>query len=357
MIKVNLVQNSYEIHIGFGKLNQIGEHLVSLGYKDKAIIITNPTVDNLYSKTVRLSLEASGIEVFILKVPDGEEYKTLEQAGKLFNQLIDIQAERITPILALGGGVIGDLAGFVAATYMRGLPLVQLPTTLLAQVDSSIGGKVAVNYGKMKNNIGTFYQPKLVMADTSTLQTLPDNELDNGLAEVIKYGIIWDKEFFQMIDDNMERLKLLNQQILEEAVVCCAGIKAGIVEKDEKDQGLRNILNYGHTIGHAIETVSDFKVKHGQGVAIGMVAAAMISHRMGVLARSELERIISIITKAGLPVGTPRLPVEKILQAMQHDKKRVGGNTKFILPNKIGEVFVNGEVSNTMVTEVLKDLQ
>ena len=236
--------------------------------------------------------------------------------------------------------MIGDLAGFVAATYMRGVPLFQIPTTLLAQVDSSIGGKVAVNHGQMKNNIGTFYQPRMVLSDTSTLKTLPKQEFINGMAEIIKYGIICDKDLFRLIENNLEQLKSLDAKLVENVISRCAGIKASVVEKDEKDLGLRNILNYGHTVGHAVETVSGFQLTHGQGVAIGMVAAGLISQRLGILADSDLQRIQSTLLRVGLPVKIPGLPVDKLIQAMKHDKKKVEGKIRFVLPKAIGEVFI-----------------
>ena len=276
-IKVNLAEKSYEIKIGAGLLKQVAAELATLGFGQKAVVITNPVVKSLYGDRLKDDLNAAGFDVVVLAVPDGELYKSLDQAGKLFEQLAEFQAERNTPIIALGGGVIGDLAGFVAATYMRGAPLIQIPTTLLAQVDSSVGGKVAVNHGHLKNNIGTFYQPRLVMADSLTLSSLPESELHNGMAEVIKYGAIRDPQLFDLIEHNPTP----KMDLWDDIIARCVAIKARIVEQDEKDLGLRNILNFGHTIGHAVETVSNYNIKHGQGVAIGMVAAATISEREG----------------------------------------------------------------------------
>jgi 3-dehydroquinate synthase len=355
-VKVKLTQQDYDIHIASGLLGQVGKSLVELGFKSKGIIITNPVVKNLYLKKCKESLEEEGFSADFIEVPDGEEYKSLEWAGKLYNELASLKAERMTPILALGGGVIGDLAGFVAATYMRGVPLFQIPTTLLAQVDSSIGGKTAVNHGQLKNNVGTFYQPKRVLADVSVLKTLPVSQVGNGIAEIIKYGVIRDKELFQLIESNLTALTSLDEEFTEEVISRCTAIKAEIVEKDEKDLGLRNILNYGHTTGHAIETVSEFGVSHGQGVAIGMVAAAMISQRMGVLAAAELNKIKSILVKAGLPINIGGLDIAKILQAMKYDKKNAGGKVKFVLLKTIGEVFISDNVNVSMVEQVLKEL-
>ncbi len=355
-VRVNLNASGYEIQIGSGLLDQVPARLAELGFNNRAVIITNPVVGRLYGDRLKASLESSGYKTSLLEVPDGESYKTLDQAGRLYLQLSEIQAERLTPILALGGGVIGDLAGFVAATYMRGMPLIHLPTTLLAQVDSSIGGKTAVNHAGLKNQIGVFYQPRLVLADVQTLISLPSEELSNGLAEVIKYGIIRDKQFFTLIENNLTDIKSLTFGIIEEVVSSCAAIKAEIVSQDEKDLGLRNILNYGHTVGHAIETVSDFSWKHGQAVAAGMAAVALISYRMGILPGSDTRSIISLIEKAGLPVKIKDLDIAAILQAMHHDKKKINGRIRFILPKCIGEVVMNDEVSPALLEQVLKDL-
>jgi 3-dehydroquinate synthase len=355
-VKVELISNSYEIQIGSGLLEHVPEHLTRLGFKESTVVITNPLVGRLYGDRLKANLEGAGYETALLEVPDGEGHKSLEQAGQLFVQLSKIQAERLTPILALGGGVIGDLAGFVAATYMRGVPLVHMPTTLLAQLDSSIGGKTAVNHQGLKNQIGVFYQPRLVLADVQSLLTLPDTELTNGLAEAIKYGVIWDKPLFELIENNISEIKALNFKLIEELVSSCAGIKAHLVVQDEKDLGVRNILNFGHTVGHAIETVSDFAWKHGEAIAAGMAVAAIISYRMGILPGSDTKRLISLIEKAGLPVKIRDLDAAEIIRAMQHDKKRSGGRTRFILPKRLGEVVISDEVSPILVEQVLKAL-
>jgi 3-dehydroquinate synthase len=356
-IEVKLAERSYQILIGPGLLAETGTILRELGLKNKVVIITNPVIKRLYGARLQTELNDSGYESTIVEVPEGEEHKSLAEAGRLYSWLSEVKAERSTPVLALGGGVIGDLAGFVAATYMRGVPLVQIPTTLLAQVDSSIGGKTAVNHERLKNNIGTFYQPKVVLSDISTLRTLPEAELENGLAEAIKYGVVRDSELFGIIENNLAKLKKADKTLCEEIVFRCAGIKADLVEKDERDVGIRNILNYGHTTGHGIEPVSDFKIAHGQAVAIGMAVAATISQRKNILSSGESDRIKSVIAKAGLPVKVPQFEVGKIIQAMQHDKKRVEGKNRFILPKSIGEVFMTDEVTDSMVESVLKDLQ
>lgn len=355
-IKVNLEQNGYEIQIGPGLITQVGNQLREMGFKDKAVVITSPTVKKLYGGKIMSGLGEAGLAAAIFEVPDGEEYKSLRWAGNLYRKLSGFQAERMTPVLALGGGVIGDLAGFVAATYMRGVPLIQLPTTLLAQVDSSIGGKVAVNHGQLKNTIGAFYQPKLVISDTATLKTLPVKEFKNGLAEIIKCAIIEDPELFTILEQGMGRIKSRDTELIGEVISRCAGIKAEIIAKDERDLGLRNILNYGHTFGHAIETVSDFQTQHGKAVAIGMVASALVSQRMKVLPISELVRIKTVIVRAGLPLNIHGLDIHKIMNVMGHDKKKIGGKIRFVLPKTIGEVYITDEVESSLVEQVLEEL-
>ncbi len=352
-VKVELGANSYEIYVGSGLLAQTGRWLRENGLSGRLVIITDPRAKKLYGNALNQSLTKDGFSVTTLLVPEGEEQKSLETAGRLYHELTNCYAERTTPILALGGGVIGDLAGFVAATYLRGVPLIQIPTTLLAQVDSSIGGKVAVDHGQLKNKIGAFYQPRLVISDIDTLKTLPSSELANGLAEVIKSAAIRNKKFFAFLETNLDRIKSLDESTLEETVFQTARIKAGVVAKDERDVGLRNILNYGHTIGHAVETISDFKVKHGKAIAIGMLAAARISHKMGILDKNELGRLKGIIEKAGLPTEMPDLEIEKIIQAMKHDKKVLRGKIRFVLLKSIGSAFITDEVDVSLVEKVL----
>jgi len=354
-VKVNLGKSSYEIHIGSEILARSGPIIKELGVgSNMAIIITNPTVKDLYGVTLAQSLNQTGFKVRILTVPDGEAHKTLETAGRLYQELTKSHAERVTPVLALGGGVIGDLAGFVAATYLRGMPLIQIPTTLLAQVDSSIGGKVAVDHGQLKNMVGTFYQPKAVLADTSTLKTLPDKELKNGLAEVIKYAIIYNHGFLDFLENNLDSIKALDERALAEIVLRSAKIKAEVVAQDELDLGLRHILNYGHTVGHAIEATSDFNIAHGQAIAIGMVAAARIANKLGIMNSQTSLRIKKIITRAGLPTKLPDIDTASIIQAMSHDKKIAQGKIKLVLPKSPGNVFITDEVSLSLIKEVLQ---
>jgi 3-dehydroquinate synthase len=352
-VKVELGANSYEIRIGPGLISQVGLRLKEMGYSGKAVIITDSTVKNLYAVAAEKGLAEAGFDVAVLEVPAGEAQKTFKSAGRLYNELSKAHAERTTPIIALGGGVIGDLAGFVAATFMRGVPYVQVPTTLLAMVDSSIGGKTAVDHGRLKNVVGAFYQPKLVMADIDTLKTLPQAEISNGMAEVIKHAAIKDKDFFDFLANNIRKIKGLDTKVLEEIVVRSARIKASVVAVDEKEAGLRAILNYGHTIGHAVEIVSGFQMKHGQAVAIGMVAEAKISHKMGILDSSAVARLEKIVKDAGLPAQVPQYNRKKILQAMGHDKKVRQGRVTFVLLKSIGEAFITDEVDTDLIEEVL----
>jgi len=354
-VKVGLGRNSYEIYIGPGIIAQVGHWLKENGFSNKLIIITNPVVKQLYGEVLEQNLSEAGFRVRMLLVPDGEKQKSLETAGRLYHELSDSYAERTTPILALGGGVIGDLAGFVAATYLRGVPLVQIPTTLLAQGDSSIGGKVAVNHDQMKNKIGAFYQPRLVISDVSTLRTLPPKELSNGLAEVIKSAAIRDKKFFTYLEENLDEIKSLDVRHLEEMVFQTAKIKVEVVATDERDLGLRNILNYGHTVGHAIESAADFRMGHGESVAIGMLAAARISNRLGILDISEVTRLENLIKKANLATEMPDLDLNRVTQAMSHDKKVVGGKIRFVLLKAIGDAFITDEVDPPLVEQVLVD--
>lgn len=355
-IRVRLGINSYNIWIGSGILVQLGQQLQKFGFSDKLVIITDSNVNGMYGEALKARLTSEGFNVLMLVLPEGEEQKSLENAARLYNDLSNFHVERITPILALGGGVIGDLAGFVAATYSRGVPLIQIPTTLLAQVDSSVGGKVAVNHKQLKNKIGAFYQPRLVISDVITLKTLDTLELSNGLAEVIKYGVILDGKLFTYVEQNIGEIRRLDEDVLEWIVFNSARIKARVVEKDERDFGKRNILNYGHTIGHAIESVSDFKVGHGEAVALGMLAAARISKEMGMFNENELSRLKSVIQSAGLPIEMPKLDLKEMIAAMEQDKKILMGKIRFVLPKAIGKVFVTDEVDIALLEQVLAGL-
>jgi 3-dehydroquinate synthase len=352
-VAVQLGENSYEVLIGAGLLGEAGAHLKAMGFTGKAAFVTNPTVNALYGQALRNSLEAAGLATSTFEVPDGEEYKTLASAGELFLKLGKMRAERQTPVVALGGGVIGDVTGFVAATYLRGVPFIQIPTTLLSQIDSSTGGKTAVDMEGLKNRIGAFYQPKLVLADVSTLKTLPSREFASGLAEVIKHAVIKDKEYFNFIEQHIDKIRAQDARALTHIVARSVEIKASYVEQDERDTGIRNVLNLGHTIGHAVESVSGFGLKHGEAVAIGLVAVCELARRLGVLSEGDAGRIKALLQRAGLPVDMPLLDKEKIMDAMGQDKKVHGGRMRFILPHTIGEVAISDDVPPALVREII----
>jgi len=352
-LKVNLGERSYPVHIGEGLLVRLPGMLDNLGLGKRLTIVTNTVVARIHSRNLIDTLKSRGFEIDLIVFPDGEAQKSLATAGKIFQTLAGNRAEREMPILALGGGVIGDLAGFVAATYQRGVPFVQLPTTLLAQVDSSIGGKVAVNVGKLKNMAGAFYQPRLVVSDTAVLKTLPDEEVRNGLAEVIKCAVIKDPELFEYLEQHVVEATQKVVGVLTHIVSRAAAVKVSVVEQDEKDHGERQILNFGHTLGHAIECVSNFRLKHGTAVALGMAAAAKVANRIGLLPEPHVIRITSLISAAGLPVAMPVKHTDALINAMQHDKKVSGGKLKFILPTGIGAVTIRDDIDPRMVIEAL----
>ena len=353
-VGIELGDRSYEVRIGGGLLEQLGFWLKEKGYSGRAVIITDATVGSLYADAVSRGLAIAGFAITLLEVPPGEAQKSLESAAGLYDKLTEAIAERTTPVLALGGGVVGDLAGFAAATYKRGLPLVQVPTTLLAMVDSSIGGKTAVDFSRLKNIVGVFYQPVMVAADIDTLKTLPENELANGLAETIKAAAARSASLFKFLEINIKKARELQPEVLENMISEAVRIKTEIVAKDEREEkGPRLILNFGHTVGHAIEAVSGFGLKHGQAVAIGMMAAAKISSRMNLLAESEVGRLEKLITAAGLPVKMPALDIEAVMEAMRHDKKVRGDKIRFVLLKSIGNAFLSDEVDPALIREVL----
>ena len=353
-VGVELGDRSYEVRIGAGLLERLGFWLKEKGYSGRAVVITDTTVGGFYADTLSRGLKTAGFEITLFELPPGEEQKSLETAAGLYDKLTEALTERTTPVLALGGGVIGDLAGFVVATFKRGLPLVQVPTTLLAMVDSSIGGKTAVDFGRLKNLIGVFYQPVMVAADIDTLKTLPHDELANGLAEVIKAAAAESANLFKFMETNIKKAGELQPEVLENMVSDAARIKTEIVSKDEREEkGPRLILNFGHTVGHAIEAVSGFGLKHGQAVAIGMMAAAKISSRMGLLAENEVDRLEKLIRAAGLPVKMPALDTAAVMEAMRHDKKVKGDKIRFVLLKSMGNAFISDEVDPVLVREVL----
>ena len=353
MIRVNLSSNSYNIYIDKGLLERIGDTLVKEKVPCKTLLITDKNIEKVYGSIVTESLKRNKFDVRLVSLKPGEEQKTLETALTLYDACFDHKLDRNSLIVALGGGVVGDISGFVAATFMRGIPFIQMPTSLLAQVDSSIGGKVAVNHPKGKNMIGSFYQPKAVFIDTETLSTLPAPELVAGLVEVIKYGVIKDAELFEYIEKSLYDILQLNHHALLKIIATSCQIKAHVVEEDEKEKHLRAILNYGHTIGHAIETVTNYKkYRHGEAVAIGMLYATRVAIDMGLTDNTVFERQFSLIKRLGLPLHTGLKP-EEIVKILYADKKAIAGKLRFILPTKIGEVIISDQVTEEVLYCVL----
>ncbi|MSQ59821.1 MAG: 3-dehydroquinate synthase [Betaproteobacteria bacterium] len=351
-IQVDLGERAYPILVGEDLLagDYVRRHLP----QPRVAIVTNPTVERLYFDALAQPLQAQGVDVLKIVVPDGEAYKTWETLNLVFDQLIAHRCERKTTLVALGGGVIGDITGFAAASYQRGVPFIQIPTTLLAQVDSSVGGKTGINHPRGKNMIGAFYQPRLVLADTATLATLPEREMKAGLAEVIKYGLIWDARFFSWLEDNLGALLAKDRIALEHAITRSCEIKAEVVRQDEREAGIRAILNLGHTFGHAMEAGLGFgHWLHGEAVAAGMVMAARLSRAMGDLADADLDRILGILRRAGLPVAGPALGVPRYLELMGMDKKVEAGKLRLVLYKGIGAAHVSGDFPRHRLEAVL----
>ena len=344
-LTVALDDRSYPIHIGPGLIDRAELILPHLAQK-RAAIVTNTTVGPLYLERLTQTLTQAGVAVTPIVLPDGEEYKDWQTLNRIFDALLQSRAERKTTLIALGGGVVGDMTGFAAACYQRGVPFIQVPTTLLAQVDSSVGGKTGINHPLGKNMIGAFYQPKLVLADTDTLKTLPARELSAGLAEVIKYGLIWDAAFLAWLEASMGKLRALEPAAISRAIYRSCEIKAQVVAQDEREGGIRAILNLGHTFGHAIETGMGYgNWLHGEAVAAGMVLAADASRRKGWLTDAEVERTRAILRAAGLPDAAPDLGVDRYLEYMGHDKKVEGGQIRFVLLKKIGEAVITADLA------------
>ena len=358
-VKVALGARSYSILIDGGLLSTLGERCTELGLGKRCAIITDRKVGRLYAKPAAASLKKAGFDAQVITVASGEKAKSLSVVGQCYDQLAAHRLERKSFVVALGGGVAGDLAGFVAATYLRGIPFVQAPTTLLAQVDSSVGGKTGVNLKAGKNLVGSFYQPRLVMCDLDTLRTLPDREYRAGLAEIIKYGIIYDAGLFERIERDLPALLKKNRQVLAEVVARCCEIKADVVGQDETESGLRAILNFGHTIGHAIEAISGYgKYLHGEAISIGQIAAAKISAEQFGLAESDVNRIAELFRRAGLPTKIKLNAAQrtKLFDAMKVDKKVSGGEIKFVLARKIGRVEFGQKVSADAINRALDTL-
>ncbi len=338
---LDLGERSYDVLIAEGGIEHLGEYLQKISIKGKVAVVTNPKIDRLYGERVRTSLQAAGFDPLMIHVPAGERYKTPRQIGKIYDQLISNRFERSDTLIALGGGVIGDMCGFAAATYLRGIAYVQCPTTVVAQVDASIGGKTGVDHPEGKNLIGAFHQPKLVCSDPTVLKTLSKREYRAGLAEVVKYGVIADASFFSFLEINAKKIHALEPESILHCIDRSSALKVEIVQSDEQESGRRKILNYGHTFGHAIETLTGYsKYRHGEGVAIGMVLASRLAERLGLLDPVALKRQIALLEAFGLPTDLPSLAPEDMLRVMASDKKVVGGEIYFILPERIGAVRI-----------------
>ena len=350
-LEVSLGERSYPIHIGPGLIadSALLERSVTA---EQVLIVTNETVAPLYLARLEAGLKARSTSALVL--PDGEQYKTLDTFARIVDRLIELRFHRDACVIALGGGVIGDLAGFAAASYQRGIDFVQVPTTLLAQVDSSVGGKTAVNHPHAKNMIGAFHQPVAVLADTDTLATLPGRELAAGIAEIVKYGLIVDPELFAWLEDNIERLIALDAGALAHAVRRSCEIKAAIVAEDEREQGKRALLNLGHTFGHALETIGGYgSWLHGEAVAVGTVLAANTSHRQGWLSAADCRRIDTLLRRAGLPVKADGVGADDMLEAMTLDKKAGRHGLRLVLLRRIGEAVLTAAPEREVLREVL----
>jgi 3-dehydroquinate synthase len=352
-LRVELGARAYPIHIGEHLLTDaalIAPHLEL----PKVAVVTNTTVAPLYLQPLSEALRAFGVEVISVVLEDGERYKDWATLNRIYDVLLERRCERKTTLIALGGGVIGDLAGFAAATYMRGVPLIQVPTTLLAQVDSSVGGKTGINHPLGKNMIGAFYQPRLVLADTTVLRSLPPRELSAGLAEVIKHGLISDEGFVTWLEQNVEKLLSCDALAVTHAVRRCCEIKAAVVAEDEREAGVRALLNFGHSFGHAIEAGLGYgKWLHGEAVAAGMVMAADLSRRVGLIAQADVDRIVALLKRAKLPVAQPGIALGHLLDLMAVDKKNEAGKLRLILLERIGAATIRAEVPAGLLQQAL----
>jgi 3-dehydroquinate synthase len=356
-IPVQLPTSRYNVVIQHQGLHQLGQKCRELQLGSKIIVVSNPVIFKHYGSTVVESLTAAGFQVTTCILPAGERYKNLNSLQKIYDAAIEQRLERSSTLLALGGGVIGDMTGFAAASWLRGINFIQVPTSLLAMVDAAIGGKTGVNHPRGKNLIGAFYQPRLVMIDPDVLKTLPTREWRAGMAEVIKYGIIWDAELLEMLEkaDHLDRLSGIDSHLLGEILRRSAQAKVDVVSQDEKEAGLRAILNYGHTIAHAVESLTGYKVvNHGEAVAIGMVAAGQLAVAAQMWTEADTDRQDAVIRKTGLPTKLPiGLAINDIVTALSLDKKVQAGRVRFVLPTKIGHAIVTDTIENTSVANVL----
>ena len=354
-LRVELGDNSYPLVVGTGLLNSVGELLMPHTKSNKVLIVSDAFVKTRYMPVVLKSLKDAGLDVSTIEVPVGEESKSLVQFSRIQDSLVEHQLDRGSMLIALGGGVIGDLAGFAAAVYMRGIPYVQIPTTVQAQVDASVGGKTAINHPKGKNLIGAFHQPKLVVIDVDTLKTLPQRDIRAGLIEVIKMGVIRDEPLFERVEENLEAILNLDDTTLIEIISQACVNKAEIVAKDEKESGLRMVLNYGHTFGHALEAMTHYnRYRHGEAVSIGMNCAAQLATNLRMFSETDFQRQRALLKRAKLPIAFPTdLIPEALCDAMYLDKKTLGGKLRLILPTRIGEVVIHDDVDDRHILEAI----
>ena len=354
-LHVELKENRYPLVVGTGNITRIGEYLKSLSKSTKVLIVTDTAVQYHYAPIVLRRLKQAGFDVGLIEVPVGESSKSLEQLAYVVDSLVAHQLDRSSTVIALGGGVVGDLAGFAAAIYMRGIDYIQIPTTLQAQVDASVGGKTAINHAKGKNLIGAFHQPKLVLIDVDTLNTLPIRDLRAGLVEVIKMGVIRDEHLFEMVEENLGTILDLDATTLINIIARACANKADIVAKDERESRLRMVLNYGHTFGHALESLTHYEgLRHGEAVSIGMNCAARLAVNLGMFSRIDFERQRKLLDQAKLPVTFPsNLTPKAICDAMYYDKKALDGKLRLILPTRIGEVVIRDDVTDTQIIEAV----
>ena len=351
-VHVNLGDRSYPISIGENLLDGVGRVCSDLLSPRQALLVTDDKVNPLYGDQVRSSLESAGIETAVLEIPAGETSKSEAMLFKGYDVALDAGLDRHACVIALGGGVVGDLAGYLAASYLRGIPVIQVPTSLLAMVDSSVGGKTGINLPKGKNLIGAFHQPAAVLVDLTTLKTLPVRELNAGMAEVIKFGVIRDKALFDSVDAQSADIKSLDADVLTRLVASCCQIKAEVVAEDEREGGLRAILNFGHTLGHALEQASGYGTYlHGEAISIGMHAAAKISESVQGFSPEETVRLIDLLQRFDLPVHTSDTPWEDLMRAMERDKKSISRQPRFVLASRIGEVSFGCEVAESIMKE------
>ncbi|MFM7447950.1 MAG: 3-dehydroquinate synthase [Leptolyngbyaceae cyanobacterium] len=366
VIPVTLPQNAYEIAIVPGGLARLGDWLTAqccapLGLGKKVLLVSNPVIFKHYGEAVITALQEADFIVSTCILPAGERYKTLASVQKIYDAALENRLERSSSMVALGGGVIGDMTGFAAATWLRGIAVVQVPTSLLAMVDAAIGGKTGVNHPHGKNLIGAFHQPRLVLIDPQVLRTLPGREFRAGMAEVIKYGVIWDPKLFEQLEQvkRLDQRSLIPDDLMQEILIRSCQAKAHVVSKDEKEAGLRAILNYGHTIGHAIESLTGYRlVNHGEAVAIGMVVAGQIAVDLNLWQQTDQDRQQILIQKAGLPTRVPAMvAIDEILASLQTDKKVKAGQVRFVLPTQIGTVTVTDQVPAAVIRSALQSLQ